>query len=261
MNVTTYWSWPRAATLHRLRSRRRPPRRLPHRLGRPCEEHLLTWRRRPVNPPATCRQPRADATSTLPATWPPSSTGAFQRSRPRTQVRCPGLRAFHQRCMPIPSGATTWQSDPNLSPTSPTKSKITPANMTPSRTGHHHEVTRAPPSSAKSPCGGPPTASIPKTRDQPEEANSKRSRPSRNNASTGISPVPARRTPDHRRRARPVLLPRGVQPSSTLPNPALLSDQGPGSARPNGVCPRFAAGRAAVWVSAPRCSGGRRLLN
>jgi hypothetical protein len=29
---------------------------------------------------------------------------------------------------------------------------------------------RAPPSSAKSQCGGPPTASIPKTRDQPEEA-------------------------------------------------------------------------------------------
>ncbi len=34
-----------------------------------------------------------------------------------------------------------------------------------------------------------------------------------------------------------------------------------GFARPNGVCPRFAAGRAAVWVSAPRGSGGRRLLN
>src|SRR5215211_2110223 len=48
--------------------------------------------------------------------------------------------------------------------------------------------------------------------------------------------------------------------SSTLPNPA-LSDQGPGSARPAGACPRFAAGRAAVWVSAPRGSGGRRLLN
>ena len=55
--------------------------------------------------------------------------------------------------------------------------------------------------------------------------------------------------------------PRGGTTASTLPNPALLSDQGPGSARPNGVCPRFAAGRAAVWVSAPRRSGGRRLLN
>ena len=93
--------------------------------------------------------------------------------------------------MPIPSGATTWQSDPNSSPTSPTRSKITPAKVTPSQSGLHREATRAPPSSAKSQCGGPPTASIPKTRDQPEEeANSKRSRPSGNNASTGISPVP-----------------------------------------------------------------------
>ena len=49
------------------------------------------------------------------------------------------------------------------------------------------KLTRAPPSSAKSQCGGPPTASIPKTPDQPEEeANSKRSRPSGNSASTGI---------------------------------------------------------------------------
>ena len=71
--------------------------------------------------------------------------------------------------MTIPSGATTWQSDPNWSPTSPTRSKITPAKVTPSQSGLHREATRAPPSSAKSQCGGPPTASIPKTRDQPEE--------------------------------------------------------------------------------------------
>jgi hypothetical protein len=40
----------------------------------------------------------------------------------------------------------------------------------------------------KSPCGGPRTASIPKTRDPPEETNSKRFRPCGNSASTGISP-------------------------------------------------------------------------
>jgi len=72
---------------------------------------------------------------------------------------------------------------------SPTRSKTTPANMTPSQSGHHREVTPAPPSSAKSQCGAPPTASIPKTRDQPEEANSKQPPPCGNNASTGISPV------------------------------------------------------------------------
>ena len=81
----------------------------------------------------------------------------------------PWLPAFQQRSMLIPSGATTWQSDPNWSPTSPTRSKTTPAKVTPSQSGHHREATRAPPSSAKSQCGGPPTASIPKTRDQPEE--------------------------------------------------------------------------------------------
>ena len=142
--------------------------------------HLLAPRGRnrtaPTPPHADSRQP--DATSALQATWPPSSTGASQSSRLPAQVRCLGSRAFHQRSMTIPSGATTWQSDPNWSPTSPTRSKTTPAKVTPSQSGHHREVTRAPPSSAKSRCGAPPTASIPKTRDQPEEPNSKRSRPS-----------------------------------------------------------------------------------
>ena len=36
-----------------------------------------------------------------------------QRSRLPTQVRCPGSRAFPQRCMAIPCGGPTWQSDPN----------------------------------------------------------------------------------------------------------------------------------------------------
>jgi hypothetical protein len=35
-----------------------------------------------------------------------SCTRASQRSRRPTQVRCPGCRAFHQRFMPIPSGAS-----------------------------------------------------------------------------------------------------------------------------------------------------------
>jgi conjugative relaxase-like TrwC/TraI family protein len=55
--------------------------------------------------------------------------------------------------------------------------------------GRVREV-RAEPLSVELQCGGPPTASIPKTRDQPEEPNSKRFRPSGNNASTGISRVP-----------------------------------------------------------------------
>jgi hypothetical protein len=80
-----------------------------------------------------------------------------------------------------------------LWPTSPTGSKTTFARVTQSQSGHHREVTRAPPSSAKSQCGGPPTALLPKTHDQPAEPNSKRSRHSGNSASTGTSRVPPTR--------------------------------------------------------------------
>jgi hypothetical protein len=52
---------------------------------------------------------------------------------------------------------------------------------------------------------------------------------------------------------------RRIRTHRALPSLA-LSDQGPGFTRPAGACPSFAAGPA-VWVSAPRGSGGRRLLN
>ena len=55
------------------------------------------------------------------------------------------------------------------------------------------EAIRAPPSSATLQCGRPPTASILKTRDQPEEPNSRHPAPCGNNASTGISRVPLTR--------------------------------------------------------------------
>jgi AAA domain len=110
-----------------------------------------------------------------------------------TQVRCLGSQAYQKRCMPIPSGATIWQSDPSWLPTSPARLKITPAKATPSQPGHQRGVTPAPLSSAKLQCGGPSTASIRKTRDQPEESNSKRSRPCGNNASTEMSRVPPTR--------------------------------------------------------------------
>jgi hypothetical protein len=121
------------------------------------------------------------------------STGASQSWRLSTQGRCPGSRAFHQRSRTIPCGAPTWQSDPSKSPTSPTRFTTTPAKVTPGRSGLHREVSRAHHSSVTSQCGAPPTASIPKTRDQQEEPNSKRSRPSGNNASTGTSRGPPTR--------------------------------------------------------------------
>jgi hypothetical protein len=159
-----------------------------------------------------------------------------------TQVRCPGSPAFHQRCcITIPSGATTWQSDPNSSQTSPARFKTRPGKVTPRQLGHHREVTPAPPSSAKLQCGGPPTASIPKTHDQPEEANSKHFRPSRNNASTGTSPIPpirhaARGPTSDRHEAPPV---------------AAITTGSAHTENPNGV----PAGRSRHADSTPQASG------
>jgi hypothetical protein len=86
------------------------------------------------------------------------------------------------------------------------------------------------------------------------------------------APAPTTRTTSQRAiRARPIAhLSRGAQ-SMRLHSiqwqhrqhtgQSALSNQGPGYAGPAGACPSFAAGHAAVWVSAPRDSGGRRLLN
>jgi conjugative relaxase-like TrwC/TraI family protein len=145
--------------------------------------------------------------------------------RPSTRVRCLGFPAFQKRCTPIRSGGPIWPSDPNLSPTSPTRFKITPAKVADRQPGHHREAIPAPPSSAKLQCGAPPTASIPMTRDQPEEPNSKRFRPSGNNASTGTSRVPPT---CHQMRV----------PTSDRQNAAPLAATTTGSARtkdPNGV--------------------------
>src|SRR5215207_7952408 len=93
--------------------------------------------------------------------------------------------------MPIRSGATSWQSDPSWSPTSPTRSKTTPAKLMARQFGLQRETTRTLPSWAKSQYGEPPTASSPKTRDPPEkEANSRPPPPCGNSDSTGRSPIP-----------------------------------------------------------------------
>ena len=91
--------------------------------------------------------------------------------------------------------------------------------LPPSQSGHRRADTRAPPSSAKSQCGGPPTGSIPKTHKQPVESNSKRSRPSGNNASTGISLVPPTRGPTSDRQHTPHLDPGTTTRSARTQNP------------------------------------------
>jgi hypothetical protein len=140
--------------------------------------------------------------------------------------------------------------------------------------GLQREATRTPPSWAKSQYGEPPTASIPKTRDQPEEPNSKRSRPCGNNASTGISRVPPirqqMREPTSDRQHAPHLdagtttgsahtknpigvragrpRPADSRTGGTLPNLALQIKR-PRCVRPLRACPRITTRRALAIAS------------
>ena len=68
-----------------------------------------------------------------------------------------------------------------------------PTKLAAPQYGLHRKATRAPPWSATLHYGEPPTASIPKIHDQPEELSSKCFRPCGNNAWTGISRVPPTR--------------------------------------------------------------------
>ena len=112
------------------------------------------------------------------------------------QPRSAALAPRHSSNAPCPSrlGAPTWQSDPNWSPTSPTRSKTTPAKVTPSQSGlppGSHPSTaligeiavwRA--ANGINPQDPRPTGGRPTRNSSP---------PSGNNASTGISPVPPTR--------------------------------------------------------------------
>jgi hypothetical protein len=106
----------------------------------------------------------------------------------------PGSPTFHTRFRTIPPGATTWPSEHNTSPTSPARFETSQPEPTISQSGLRREATRAPHSSAKSRCGGPPTASTPKTHDQPEGTNLRLPRTYGNKTSTEMSPAPSSRT-------------------------------------------------------------------
>ena len=113
---------------------------------------------------------------------------ALTPTPPRSAALAP--RHSSNAAYPILSGAATWQGDPNLLPTLPTRCKITPARVAVRQRGLEREVVPTL-SFAKSQYGGPPTASIPKTRGQREKAaNSIQPLPCGNSDSTGRSPVP-----------------------------------------------------------------------
>ena len=56
----------------------------------------------------------------------------------------PWLPGIPESSVAIPSGGSTWQSDPSWSPTSPVRFKIASAKVMPSRSGHHREATKNP---------------------------------------------------------------------------------------------------------------------
>jgi len=104
--------------------------------------HLLTLAAKTGEHPLLHLQTAANGREyTRQATWLPSSTGASQSWRLSIEIRCPGSRAFQKRSVAIRSGGATWHSDPTWSPTSPTRSKITPAKLAAHQSGLPREAT------------------------------------------------------------------------------------------------------------------------
>ena len=91
-----------------------------------------------------------------------------------TQDLYPGFPAFRRPFKIITFWAVIWGSGRNWSLTSQFRFETAPAIATNRRYGHRRAATRLPPSLVKSPSGEPPSASTPKTADQPEQDTYKR---------------------------------------------------------------------------------------
>jgi hypothetical protein len=162
--------------------------------------------------------------------------------------------------------------------------------------GRRRAAVRTSPSSVKSPCGGPPTASTPGTHDQPEQDSCALLPPSGNTTSTGVSPgawamlterlLDPHETaghkidsahPNHPRSDRPcrrlapacsAQLPTRsvtrnqthtgtISRAPTFANVALV-DQAPGCARRGGACPRCGRGPRRLYAVIGRRVGTDR---
>ena len=106
----------------------------------------------------------------------------------------PWLPGVPQALHDHPVWGHIWRRGPNSLPTSPTRSEITPAKTKPNLCGRRRAAARTSPSSVKSPCGGPPTASTPTTHDQPEQHSCRQLGASGNTTSTEVSPAAATTT-------------------------------------------------------------------
>jgi hypothetical protein len=101
------------------------------------------------------------------------------------------LPEYRQRFMIITFGASIWRSGRSSLSASQIRFETAPARTANSRYGHRRAATRPPPSSVKSPSGVPPSASTPKTADQPEQDTYKRRPPFGNRTSTEPLPYAA----------------------------------------------------------------------
>jgi hypothetical protein len=86
--------------------------------------------------------------------------------------------------MIITFGPNTWPSGHSSLPASQIRSETAPATAANSPSGHHRAATQPPPFLVKSESGVPPSASMPKTADQPEQDSYRRDPPSGNRTST-----------------------------------------------------------------------------
>ena len=136
-------------------------------------------------------KPHWSGISARPKTWPLYSTGGSQSPHPLTQDRYRGFPAFRQRFMIITYGASTWRSGRSSSSASQNRSETVPVRTANSRSGHRRAAIRPLPCLAKSRSGVPPSASTPKTTDQPEQDNCRPWPPCGNRTSTEKLPYAA----------------------------------------------------------------------
>ena len=140
---------------------------------------------------STSMKPHWGRISARPKTWPLYSTGGSQSPHPLTQDRYRGFPAFRQRFMIITYGASTWRSGRSSSSASQNRSETAPVRTANSRSGHRRAAIRPLPCLAKSRSGVPPSASTPKTTDQPEQDNCRPWPPCGNRTSTEKLPYAA----------------------------------------------------------------------
>jgi AAA domain len=103
----------------------------------------------------------------------------------------PWLPGIPEAFQDHPAGASTWRSGRNSSSGSQIRFETAPARTANSPYGHRRAATRLPPSSVKSRSGVPPSASTPKTSDQPEQDNCRPRPPFGNRNSTETLPCAA----------------------------------------------------------------------